>query len=316
MQNLILLFCLNNGSEFSTCLEFVVKNKSLVTEQRVPTDHGKVRREPGLTLRRTQQVYGTPQASGPVPLQKWYWLTPQSLYSSPPQHENWKTRDSKAGSSQDVKQRQAQVQTKLQLLQCDSHLSSLTITPTQRGMSYLDMRVCWVSDNRLKANISMYLTEKIQYSVQCVEIFPTPRGTPLPLVIAWLKLHAAERKNKYQLQDETQDLLPSASMEVMETQQVSPRRKRLQAVRIVGERLDYVLSSWSKVTVNTHYSKFVFEFKFKGIEPSQRSPQWSWSDVSFAVFYSDKTCVSKSEHMRHFQNTHLQHSSIINFFSW
>lgn len=64
-------------------------------------------------------------------------------------------------------------------------------------------------------------------------------------------------------------------MEVMETQQVSPRRKRLQAVRIVGERLDYVLSSWSKVTVNTHYSKFVFEFKFKGIEPSQRSPQWS-----------------------------------------
>lgn len=43
-----------------------------------------------LTLRR-QQVYGTPQASGPVPLQKWYWLTPQSLYSSPPQHENWKT---------------------------------------------------------------------------------------------------------------------------------------------------------------------------------------------------------------------------------
>lgn len=64
----------------------------------------------------------------------------------------------------------------------------------------------------------MYLTEKIQYSVQCVETFPTPRGTPLPLVIAWLKLHAAERKNKYQLQDETQDLLPSASMEVMETQ--------------------------------------------------------------------------------------------------
>lgn len=50
---------------------------------------------PALTLRRTQQVYGTPQASGPVPLQKWYWLTPQSLYSSPPQHENWKTEQYK-----------------------------------------------------------------------------------------------------------------------------------------------------------------------------------------------------------------------------
>lgn len=52
-----------------------------------------------ITLRRTQQVYGTPQASGPVPLQKWYWLTPQSLYSSPPQHENWKTRQYKDKSS-------------------------------------------------------------------------------------------------------------------------------------------------------------------------------------------------------------------------
>lgn len=37
---------------------------------------------------RMQQVYGTPQESGPVPLQKWYWFTPQSLYSSPPQQEN------------------------------------------------------------------------------------------------------------------------------------------------------------------------------------------------------------------------------------
>lgn len=48
-----------------------------------------------LTLWRTQQVYGTPQASGPVPLQKWYWLTPQSLYSSPPQQENWKQNSGK-----------------------------------------------------------------------------------------------------------------------------------------------------------------------------------------------------------------------------
>lgn len=46
-----------------------------------------------LTLWRIQHVYGTPHASGPVPLQKWYWLTSQSLYSSPPQHENWEINE-------------------------------------------------------------------------------------------------------------------------------------------------------------------------------------------------------------------------------
>ena len=70
---------------------------------------------------------------------------------------------------------------------------------TQRGMSCLHMRACGdcrVSDNQLKAHISMYRTEKIQYKVQCAETFPTPRGTPVPLVITWLKLHAVGGENK------------------------------------------------------------------------------------------------------------------------
>lgn len=134
----------------------------------------RVMRQPALTFWRTQQVYGTPQASGPVPLQKWYWLTPQSIYSSPPQHENWEIKTAwrqfmKQGGSAQLKNKQ-------------------TKTKVKAGAD------CVASDNQSEATVLKSFTEKIQsrFQLDLSQMMkdrhlwlPQPTPHPPPEVTSW-----------------------------------------------------------------------------------------------------------------------------------